>query len=223
MARLKPELQHREEPVEPAPIAEAGLAGGETIAVNTVLSAAVATDMEAARAKIKAMFGTVEPEPETVANGVPIDAIAPPIVPEPIDPEPVAGPVGEPAADPARKEIIRDLLAEGWRHSEAVWVADRALALIEEHHITAEYAKENAVYEFRQQQAVSGASRGGRIKEIVRDALDQETLAVPEANAVVTETEELTQVIHNLQRDIARLTRLLGLEGAKKTRKKKES
>jgi hypothetical protein len=223
MARLKPELQHREEPAAPAPIAEAGLAGGETIAVNTVLSAAVATDMEAARAKIKAMFGTVEPEPETVANGVPVDAIVPPIVPEPIDPEPIAEPAADLATDPARKEIIRDLLAEGWRHSEAVWVADRALALMEEHNITAEYARENAVYEFRQQEAASGVSRGGRIKEIVREALDQETLAVPEANAVVTETEELTQVIHNLQRDIARLTRLLGLEGAKKTRKKKES
>jgi hypothetical protein len=273
MAKLRADLQHREE--EGAPVVDPALAAAVAAQLSAQATAQVGApvtiapeqvqvippapveDVEEARRKIREMFRAADAPPESpvavpasaVGGGAAGDAgVGDGAVPAG-DGE--AAPVEPKAIDPLRLQIITDLVKLMWKHSDAVWVADRTFQLMEEHGIGWEYAKDNAIYEFHKKDAPEPPivpvekTRGAApvMEKVYGPTTDQEAdqmlAARVEAGKAATvdavqavqqdasqltagDPNELVQIIHNLQRDVARLAKLLGLEGVKKTRKKKD-
>jgi hypothetical protein len=273
MAKLRADLQHREE--EGAPVVDPALAAAVAAQLSAQATAQVGApvtiapeqvqvippapveDVEEARRKIREMFRAADAPPESpvavpasaVGGGAAGDAgVGDGAVPAG-DGE--AAPVEPKAIDPLRLQIITDLVKLMWKHSDAVWVADRTFQLMEEHGIGWEYAKDNAIYEFHKKDAPEPPivpvekTRGAApvMEKVYGPTTDQEAdqmlAARVEAGKAATvdavqavqqdasqltagDPNELVQIIHNLQRDVARLAKLWGLEGVKKTRKKKD-
>jgi hypothetical protein len=297
MAKLRSDLQHREE--EGAPVVDPALAAAVAAQLSAQATAQVGApvtiapeqvqvippasveDVEEARRKIREMFRAADAPPESpvavpasavgggaagdagVGDGaVPagdggVAAVAPKAIAlvAPTDhgefQTASAAVVAEATIDPLRLQIITDLVKLMWKHSDAVWVADRTFQLMEEHGIGWEYAKDNAIYEFHKKDAPEPPivpvekTRGAApvMEKVYGPTTDQEAdqmlAARVEAGKAATvdavqavqqdasqltagDPNELVQIIHNLQRDVARLAKLWGLEGVKKTRKKKD-
>lgn len=226
MPKVRSELRHQEEAEVPeVPALEAQLRQelvqlSEAEAVEVSIAPA-AIDMEAAKAKIRAMFQQDAPPP-----------------PAPPEPEPAAATVEAPLAMPdgtaterLRRETLSDLIAQGWKHTEAVAVANRVKELLDEDDETGLiYALETATEEHVERanlarQAERSRVPTKRLPEPVEDDEPEPGSEIP-ASAGTGRTgygepnDELFQILHNLQRDIARLARLFDMEGVKKTRKK---
>lgn len=259
MAKLKPELQHKEgeapavDPALAAAVAaqlsqQATAQVGAPVTIAPEQIAAVipppTEDVEEARRKIREMFAAPVPETEHVHPE--LGAVDAPAAPEPnLHPQ-------------IRAELIKELLALQWKHSEAVWVADRVDSLFGEGETDLKAAKDNAIYEFHKKDAPeppivpAEKTRGAApwMEKVYGPTTDAEATALINAGyhrAKMAELDEaqqaaidavqavqqdashltdgdpneLTQIVHNLQRDVLRLAKLLGLEGVKKTRKSK--